>query len=243
MKLLYILPGNIKLGLGEAEMHRRCEVLRQHAFPGTEVEITYAESGPPSIESIYEKYVASTGVIEKVMQAEKDGYDGVIVGCFGDPGLEGAREVATIPVVGPGESSMHLAAMLGYRFSIIIPTASLAASTISQVRNSRMLESFASARASNVSVLDINRDPRAAEKKAIEAGWLAVEADGADCLLLGCMSLAFAGVDKPLAKALGIPVINPATASLKVLESMVAMGVSHSKLAYGFPPKMVRHQG
>lgn len=243
MKLLYILPGNIKLGLGEAEMHRRCEILRQHAFPGTEVDITYVESGPPSIESIYEKCIASTGVIEKVIQAEKAGYDGVIAGCFGDPGLEGAREVAKIPVVGPGESSMHLAAMLGYRFSIIIPTASLTTSTISQVRNSRMLESFSSTRASNVSVLDINRDPQAAEKKVIEAGRQAVEVDGADCLLLGCMSLAFAGVDKPLTEALGIPVVNPAIASLKILEGMVDMGISHSKLAYGFPPKMIRCQG
>ena len=85
----------------------------------TIIHITDVESGPSSIESAYEEYLSVPGAVEKAIQAEKDSFDGIILGCFGDPGLEALREMVKIPVVGPGETAMHIAAMLGHRFSIV----------------------------------------------------------------------------------------------------------------------------
>jgi allantoin racemase len=60
---------------------------------------------------------APGGVLDKVLRAEREGFDGVAIGCFLDPAMQEARELVNIPVFGLGETSMHMACMLGERFS------------------------------------------------------------------------------------------------------------------------------
>ena len=43
--------------------------------------------------------------------------DGFVIACFGDPGLDAARELADGPVVGIAEAAMHAASFLGRGFS------------------------------------------------------------------------------------------------------------------------------
>ena len=91
--------------------------LQARAFPGFEIGNIDRKDGPQTIESMYEEYLYIPIMIESVVQAEKEGYQAVITGCAGDPGLDAARELVRIPVTGPGESGLILAAMLGFRFS------------------------------------------------------------------------------------------------------------------------------
>ncbi len=56
-------------------------------------------------------------------------------------------------------------------------------------------------------------------------------------LVLGCMSMGFVGVSEDLQKRLEIPVVNPVAAALKTAETMVALGLAQSRLAYPTPPK------
>lgn len=112
MRLLYLLPGNIKKGLGEAEFQRRGEVLQSIAGPGVTIEIADVPTGPSCIECMCDEYQAIPGVIEATVQAEKDGFDGVIIGCTGDPGVDGAREMVKIPVIGPAQASYVVCSML-----------------------------------------------------------------------------------------------------------------------------------
>lgn len=53
------------------------------------------------------------------------------------------------------------------------------------------------------------------------------------------MSMGFLGITDDLQKRLDVPVVNPVTAALKTAEAMVAMGLSHSKVAYPMPRKLV----
>ena len=69
---------------------------------------------------------------------------------------------------------------------------------------------------------------------------LARDQDRADCIVLGCMSLAFTEANFEMSEQLGIPVVNPAIASLKLLEATLACGLSHSKKAFQTPPKFVK---
>ena len=73
----------------------------------------------------------------------------------------------------------------------------------------------------------------------ILAGKKAIEIDGADVLILGCMSMAFHDVTSTLENKLKVPVINPVKASLLMAESIVKMNISHSKLAYPTPPDKI----
>jgi len=60
---------------------------------------------------------APGGVMDKLIQADKEGYDGVAIGCFLDPALQEARELVDIPIFGLAETSIHMACMLGNTFS------------------------------------------------------------------------------------------------------------------------------
>ena len=87
-------------------------------------------------------------------------------------------------------------------------------------------------------MLEVNKDHDAAVEKMREQGRLAVEQDGADVIVLGCMSMGFLDVAELLTADLGVPVINPSRAALKVAEATVAQGLTHSRHAYHTPPKM-----
>ena len=105
MRIVYVLPGPMgRNEAGRAEMERRLSILRSYAAPGTEVDITDVDEGPASIESLYEEYLSIPKTIEKMLEAEREGYDAAVLGCYGDPGLDAIREVTErMAVVGPAK--------------------------------------------------------------------------------------------------------------------------------------------
>jgi allantoin racemase len=58
-------------------------------------------------------------VYHQIVAAEKEGFDAAITACYYDPILRELRTAVDIPVVGIAEASMHLAAILGYRFGVV----------------------------------------------------------------------------------------------------------------------------
>src|SRR5512135_2800123 len=98
MRVVYIMPGTVsKGGHGVAELERRRGILQGWASPGTEVSIVDLESGPVSIESMAEEYLAVPGLLRRVQEAEREGFSAAIVGCYGDPGVDACREIVKIP--------------------------------------------------------------------------------------------------------------------------------------------------
>jgi allantoin racemase len=58
-------------------------------------------------------------IIEKVLEAEKEGYDAVVVGCFSDPAVPEARGLVNMPVVGLCEPTLLFACLLGHKFGVV----------------------------------------------------------------------------------------------------------------------------
>lgn len=222
---------------GSAEVERRRVMLNDWASPDVEVDVAVPHEGPGSIESDFEASLAVPAMLESVAEAESQGYEAVIISCFGDPGIDAAREIATIPVIGSGESAMHLAAQLGSRFSIISPLDGGVGRPHDTARRHGLGERFASSRGMGMSVLDLARDRDRALERIAEAGRRAVDEDGADILVLGCISMAFHDITTELQRRIGVPVINPVPASLAVAELCVRAGICHSKRAWPDPPK------
>lgn len=239
MRILYLIPGWMsRTDAGRQEMTRRAQFLQQAAHPQASVEVWDVEGGPSSIESMYEEYLAVPGALARIQEAASAGYDGVVLGCFGDPGVDAARELVSIPVVGPGEAGMLFAASLGHRFSIVTILDSVIHPLRRLARDVGVETKLASVRAVNIPVLELAHDRKGTFDRMLEAGEMARDIDAADTLVLGCMTMAFLGEHRELGKALGIPVVNPVQASLKLVESLVAMGLAHSKRAFPVPPKM-----
>lgn len=232
MRLLYQLTSPMHRTLGVQEIARRRAFLAERAAAGTAVEAQPTESGPAAIEGAADAALVVPELLRLVPLGEAAGFDAVIIGCFSDPGLDALRERVSIPLVGPGASAMHLAAQLGSRFSILSPAGRGEGRVRARLRALGLAELFASVRGVGCSVLDLAQGISGARERVAEAGRRCVQEDGAEAIVLGCMSMAFMpGVTEMLQDRLGCPVVNPVVAALKTAEAFVAMGVRHQRSA------------
>ncbi len=67
----------------------------------------------------YFHYLNNGLIIENAIRAEKEGYAGFCVHCALDPAQKELRNVVDIPVVHLNETMMHMACLLGKRFSFL----------------------------------------------------------------------------------------------------------------------------
>lgn len=198
--------------------------------------------GPASVECRYDEAIATPDVLRQVKEAEQEGFDAVIVDCFGDVGVKAAREIAEIPVIGPGESSMLLAAALGQRFSVITVLRNLLPVVYETAEVLGLHRKLASVRYVDIPVLEVMDRERL--KKALLREMLeALEKDGAQVLILGCTGMS--GVASDLSQRLrergyDVPIVDPSGAALSVAEALVRMGLKQSKLTYMKPPEKMR---
>jgi hypothetical protein len=68
---------------------------------------------------LYFKHACTGPTLEKVMWAEREGYDGVFVSCQLDIGLYEARTLVDIPVTGTLESAALFAYTMGKHFTLL----------------------------------------------------------------------------------------------------------------------------
>ncbi len=243
MRIAYVIPGPMSKGpMGSSEIRRREKLLNSWAFDGTTVEAMDVESGPTSIESAYEEALCVPATLDLLMDCEDKGFDAAIIGCFGDPGLEPARELCTMPIIGPCEASLLLAASLGHKFSVLTLFDSLIANQEHLVSRVGVREKLASVRASNTPVLGLMSDRDATKTRLMNVATSCIEEDRADVVVLGCMTMAFLGINEEISTSLGVPCVNAAKAALKQAETLVSLGLGHSKTAFATPPKVTRGQ-
>src|SRR5690625_4480106 len=81
------------------------ELFESEKLPGTSVEVRSLRRGPHHLEYHYYGALVLPDVLHMLLQAEQEGFDAAILGCFYDPGLKEAREVLnTMPVIFPAET-------------------------------------------------------------------------------------------------------------------------------------------
>ncbi len=227
-------------GVDQKTLKLRAEMLQSLASPGTEVRLVQTSQAPPSVESQAEMELAAPGILDRVVRSEKEGANAIVIWGGHDPSLTAARELVSIPVLGPGMASMVLASALADRFSLLIQLSHVRGIARRQVRDLGLEGRCASIRSVEVPVLELMK-PESFEAVR-ETAVAAVEEDGADAVCFGCMALM--GHTRPLSQALakshpGVLVIDPGRAVLRLAEFVVGMGISHSKRSYPLPLKKI----
>ena len=231
MKIMVINPNTSE----SMTDHLRVE-LNQIRRSDTELTVVCPDRGPETIESAYDEAYAIPPTLELVKKANQEGYDAVILACFSDPGLEAAKEVSEIPVIGIEESTLHVAAMLGAKFSVMTPRRQRIAMRKEHVHMRGMDHFLASVRSLDLSVAETDADPERTKKRVLEVAKEAAEEDGAEVIILGCAGMA--GYAPELEAKLGVKVLDPSAVALKIAEAMVDLGLRHSKLAlFAAPPR------
>jgi allantoin racemase len=97
---------------------RIAAVARAAASPGTEIVAVTGRTGVPYIANRAEAVIGAQVALE-LLAKHAPGCDVAVVAAFADPGVGGARELLSIPVIGMAEAAMLTACMLGRRFSIV----------------------------------------------------------------------------------------------------------------------------
>jgi allantoin racemase len=209
------------------------------ARAGTEVSIVGVDWGPASIETYRDEALAVPDILNKIVAAEEEGVDAVILNCMADPGLFAARELVCIPVVGPAQASMHLAAMLGHRFSVVTIFDQDVPSVEDLVARYGLSKRLASVRGINIPVLDLHDNPERTLQAVVGAAERAVREDGAHVIVPGCTGLGGlapriqAGLEE---RGCLVPVLDPPSVAVKTAEMLVDLGQSHSKRTFPNPP-------
>jgi len=229
MKIKVVIP-NSSVEFRDSQVEDRKEM----ASFGTDVEVVCLKHGPVSIESSYDEALAAPHIIEEVKRAEKEGFDAVSIDCAMDTVVRASREAVNIPVTSAGEASYLLAMGLCTRFSVITVLKSTAKTIGENIGKYGFGSRVASVRHADIPVLDLKNERKAFTAILREAK-RAIDEDGAEAIVLGCTGMSSLAIK--LQKKLGIPVINAATASLKLAELYVSAGLIKSGIAYEKPSK------
>jgi len=222
MKILVINPNSSE----HMTEHIRAEVLRIKR-DDTEVKVIANAGAPAAIESARDVALAVPPLLRQVEWANEEGYDAVILACFSDPGLQAAREVSDILVIGIEETTLHVAAMLGHKFTILTPLAKRIPAKEREVSGYGLESALASVRSLDLSVSETDADPEATKKRILEEARLARDEDGAEVIVLGCAGMV--GYAKDAEEALSLVVLDPTSVAFKVCEGLVEAGGHHAK--------------
>lgn len=209
------------------------EAGRAVAAPGSEIVATNPASGVPTAESHLDEAVATIGIVQEIAAGQRNGTDAFVIACFGDTGLDAAREATELPVVGMSEAAVYMAALVAPRFAIVtLPSRTRAQSE--RLLHHAGLAHRCTVRAIDVGVADCADDEIAVYEALLAESRRAILEDRAEAIVLGC-----AGLEKmaaPLSAALSVPVIEGVAAGVKMAEALVSLGLRTSKAGtWAFP--------
>jgi allantoin racemase len=212
---------NPDYGVTPAAMADRCRMLQRVTGPDVQLSMVCLTQTHVEINSPADVVAAGPEILSLARQAEADGCDAVVLYCFSDPALEACRDSLSIPVVGGAQASLLLVPHVARQVAVLLadksripekklwlPTLGLAPERIWGVA------------AVDMGGVDIWQHRDEALAKLTEAGRQLV-ADGAPCLVLGCLS--FLGLARPLEEALGVPVVDPAEAAVVMAEALARL--------------------
>lgn len=214
------------------------EYLENHKNPDTEISVASLKKGPGHLEYYSYSIPIANELMHLIVKAEADGFDSAVIGCFYDPFLDEMREISSMVIAAPAESSMKIATSIGDSFSIIVGRKKWIPKMSENVRKYGFEKYLASFKPIEMGVLDFQNQKEETERRILQASREAVEADGAECIVLGCT--AEYGFYRKIQETVGVPVIDASIAPLKFAEFMVDVkkvtGVAHSRLGKYQPP-------
>jgi allantoin racemase len=203
------------------------------AAEGTEIEAVTSLMGPVSIEGYYDEVFAIPGMLAEIAKGEKAGAQAAIIACFDDTGLDAARALATIPVIGICEAAVATASFIAQRFTVVT-TMERSRLPIEHLVHRYGMSARAKVRAADIPVLsleDPNSNAIARLRSEIAA---AISDDRAEAIVLGCAGMA--ELAAALSAEFGVPVVDGVTAAVKHAEGLITLGLKTAKRgAYASP--------
>lgn len=193
-----------------------------------ENELIYRTSayGPPGIEGYYDEVFSVPPMLELIRDETE--YDGVVIGCFDDTGVEAARCLADAPVIGICQAACHYASVLADSFSIVTTLSRSVPALEKRLLIYGYERQCRSVRASDIPVLALENDDSEEQLKNLKTECIAaLENDGAEAIILGCAGMV--NLQQQLQDEFGVPVIEGVTAAITLMEGMAKLPLQTSR--------------
>ena len=184
---------------------------------GPSIECVTMEGGPPGVETQVDVESVVLPLCDYVRGRNHDA-GAFVIGCYSDPGLHAAREVARAPVFGIAESAMATALTRGDRFGVISILPGSIPRHVRQVRAMGLETRFAGDLPVGLGVTELGGHDGVYDRMEATGHRLREEC-GADVVILGCTGMAH--FRKPLEDALGLPVVEPTRAAVTIALGVV----------------------
>ncbi len=215
MRILLLNP-NTSQGLTD----RMALVAQDIAAAGTEIVTATAPRGVPYIATRAEAVIGGAVALEMLAETHQN-VDAAVIAAFGDPGLGGARELFSIPVVGLAEAGMLTACMLGRSFAIVTFAQALEPWYRECVEWHGLASRCAGIRSLGGGFRSIQDVQEEKEALLVDLAGRAVREDGADVVVLAGAPLA--GLAGKVRERIPVPVVDCVAAAVKQLEALVAL--------------------
>lgn len=218
-----------------AEAPSLMEALRPVTPPDVHVDIRHIRDGNPCVENRVDWQENGMAVVRLACELADRGYHGLWVADFDMCGVEAAREVVDIPIVGGFSPAVFTALGLSGRFSILTLSQGTRSMQRSHARAHGVDGALASIRQLNCSIDDLSHTEQVVNK-ALEQALRAVNEDGAEAIVLGHTGLIQVArrISGLLEGILGVyvPVIDPNQAGFGFLLTLARMGLRPARLTY-----------
>lgn len=191
-----------------------------------EATVTHPDFGSHSLESFYDYHMAAFGCFRLVQKVKMD-YDGILVACFGDPGLYALKEICDYPVIRIAESSLAMSTIMGQKCSVLVASIKAVPMMKDMINQYGLSSRLASIEPIGMAVSSIEENKEESIRRLVKTGRNAIE-KGAEVLILGCAGMT--GLKDRVEEKLGVPVIDPVEYGYKVLEMMIKNNFPISKI-------------
>ena len=230
MKIMLIQPGTFS----KEEVNAREEYAKSVCSAGTTI-LMRSLAEPSNVPLYFPTLNALVpGIINRVEEAKKEHCHAVVIDCVVDAGLEASKSISDMPIIGPFETSMHVACLLADKFGLIIPREESIPSCWRLAVAHGMSERISSIKALDIPFLSFRDKKDEVETRLTQLARESIS-KGAQLIIVGCTSLFPAlgiGSAEKLMNKLGIVIIDIIGLSLKVAEMLVNLKLRPSKLAF-----------
>lgn len=228
MKIKAIMPDK---AMENNILRLREKMLSKVLSSDVEISVDCIKKGPDELDCNTDEAFAAAELIKESIRAEREGFDAIVIYCFSDVGIDGIRENVSIPVIGPGETTLAVASMISNKFTVITSESINIPRTYRRLmKNCIAREKMTSIRALDIPISSLRNDNKITEKYLMGVCEKAVKEEGVDGVILGCLGMADYG--DQIEKNLPVKVFDPAFIAVSYAEMCCRLKLSHTHDSY-----------
>jgi len=219
------------------ERERRRQAVLRCASPGTDIgfdviKATFFRHSNSQVNSLS----AGPLVAEIAVNAEADGYDAVVPFGTLDAGVELARNLVKIPVVGAGQSVLHLGAQLSNRLGVVAYEDKSIPFMRKQMHAWRVADFVVGIRGIGIPLPESTKNRDIMRSRLIEVARSLISDFDAEIIVpMGVTMVPVQYSPQEMERELGVPVMDALKTSIQTAEMLVRMGLTHSPRTYPRP--------